>query len=606
MINVNLLSKSFTKVLIRFPWVILIALVGCIASSIWLDAHYDDRNKEIYLKIILSCIIILPLQISYHLLNEKHSLSGIYKYFVPIFLFPLVYGLMERVDTENGFFKFSAAFFTTHLFLAFILFPKETQKKLFWETNQIFFTRFAIAILYSTVLYAGISIAILAVDVLLNIKINGRLFEYLFFWSFGFLNTVIFLSGIPPLNDKFQTKSWENYPLVLKILVQYILLPLVSLYLVILYLYIIRILTEWSIPKGWVSYLVLCFSIAGILSLLLIEPLREHPEQKWINTYFRYFYRALVPLLILLFVAIGIRIWEYGFTVPRYYVFLLAIWLAFITFYFLLSHQQNIQIIPKSLFFAGLASFIPPFSANFVSEYSQMSRLTQILENAEALKNGKIQKNVWKNKLKEKNAASNIATYLLNNHSYALFHPWLEDSVVERLKKQDNFSVYGGVTEDYLNALGLNYYGRYNFPLTEGQNIRFYGSRNQPHEVDSKSLVFHNLYFYKNEQDIFTSYKCKISKIREHQYAIHYKNTIIDTFSLESIKEFALKKIKDSNINQTYDVSLEFNTTEKEVLYWKVSPKTKMYLFGLEVFYYSSNDSLAFQNLQADLIVDLK
>lgn len=606
MINVSLLSQSFTKVLIRFPWVILIALIGCITASIWLDSDYDDRYKEIYLKIILSCMIILPLQISYHLLNEKHSLSGIYKYFIPIFLFPIVYGIMESVDTENGFFRFSAAFFTTHFFLAFILFPKESQKKLFWETNQIFFTRFAIAILYSTVLYAGISIAILAVDVLLNIKINDRLFGHLFFWSLGFLNTIIFLSGIPTITNKFQTESWENYPLVLKILVQYILLPLVSLYLIILYLYIIRILMEWSIPKGWVSYLVLCFSIAGILSLLLIEPLKEHPEQKWINIYFYYFYRALVPLLVLLFVAIGIRIWEYGFTVPRYYVFLLAIWLAFITFYFLFSHNQNLQMIPKSLFFGGLASFIPPFSANFVSEYSQMSRLTQILENAGALKNGKIQKNVWKNKLKEKNAASNIATYLLNNHSYALFHPWLEDSVVERLKKQDKSSIYGGVTEDYLNALGLNYYSRYDSPVTEGQNIRFYGSRNQPHEVDSKSLVFHNLYFHKNDKDILEYYKCKISKIQEHQYVIHYKNTVIDTFSLKSIKEFTLKKIKDSNIHETYNISLELNTSEKEDLYLKVSPKTKMYLFGLEVFYYSSNDSIVFQNLQADLIVDLK
>ncbi len=599
MINFHVLTDNFSKALFRFPFVILISIIGSLAASLLIDTHYDDKKTEFYTRIIVSSIIILPLQIAYHLLKEKFSFKGIYSYLLPIFLFPLVYWLMDRVDTEIGFFKFAAAFFTTHLFLSFSIFSHEDSKKAFWEINQIFLTRFAIGLLYSTVLYAGISIAILALNVLLGIRINERFFGYLFFWTFGFFNTLFFLSGLPKFDENFKIVSWNQYPIVLKILVQYILLPLVTIYLVILYLYIIKIITEWNIPKGWVSYLVLCFSIAGILSLLLVEPLKENSEQKWIKTYYHYFYRALIPLLVLLFISIGIRIWDYGFTVPRYYVFLLALWLTFITFYFLFSFKQNIQIIPKSLFLAGLISFIPPFSANFVSEYSQMSRLTNILESVGALKNGKIQKIDWIDKTAQKNAASNIAIYLLNNHSYSLFHAWLEDSVVQKLKLSVNQKIYGGVTYDYLDALGLNYNGRYDTPITENSRIYFYGNRKNTYELDGKVLFLSNINFNRNDSLILKNEFCKINRVKKDYYQIVYKQNFIDTFSFEPVKKYAFNKIKNSEVN--YSASFEIDST-----YFNLSSKTKIYLTNFDIEFFPSKDSFDFQYLQGNLVFQLK
>jgi hypothetical protein len=43
--------------------------------------------------------------------------------------------------------------------------------------------------------------------------------------------------------------------------------------------------------------------------------------------YFPAFYYTILPLIILLFTAIFTRILEYGFTEPRYFVCLLAVWL---------------------------------------------------------------------------------------------------------------------------------------------------------------------------------------------------------------------------------------------------------------------------------------
>ena len=52
-------------------------------------------------------------------------------------------------------------------------------------------------------------------------------------------------------------------------MIQFILIPLVGLYLLILYVYGLQILFTWELPKGGLTYLILSFSIAGMLAVLL-------------------------------------------------------------------------------------------------------------------------------------------------------------------------------------------------------------------------------------------------------------------------------------------------------------------------------------------------
>ena len=595
MINIQHLAGIFNSTISRFPWVILISIIGCFCGSYLLNSSYDPTTEDICLRIVLSCIITAPLQIAYHLKNEIYQWTGWKKFLLPILLIPLVYLLMERLDTQIGIYKFFAAFFTTHLFLAFAIFYKENQKILFWEMNQIFLTRFAVAVLYSLIIYAGISIALLSIDVLLNVKINNRFYGHLFIWTAGFLNTLFFLSGLPKLNEPFHTDSWNSYPLVLKILVQYILLPLVTIYLGILYLYILKILIEWNIPKGWVSYLVLCFSIAGILSLLLIEPLKEQSEHRWIKTFYQYFYLALLPLIVLLFVSIGLRIWDYGFTVPRYYVFILALWLTFITFYFLFSPKKNIQTIPISLFSIGLISFLPPFSADFVSEYSQLSRLERILTASGALKDGKIKKVDWKNQ-KEYVAANRIASYLLDNHSYGLFHPWLEDTTVQRLKTIKN-PTRDEIRFEYIRALGFQeFYDPYLVPETEVQSIFFYSPKEKAIVLDGKHLILRNMELNFNNLSQ-RNQEVGISILANNLFQLTYKQEVLDTFSLEPIKSYVLLKTKDKSFKQT---SFTIDTLSLDL-----SSKTQVFLRSFDARVHS-DDSIEIRNLQFDMATRLK
>ncbi|TGE15441.1 DUF4153 domain-containing protein [Hymenobacter elongatus] len=158
----------------------------------------------------------------------------------------------------------------------------------------------------------------------------------------------------------------------------------------ILYAYMGRILVQWELPKGWVSFLILAFSVAGIFALLLIHPIREAAENTWIRTFARWFYRALFPLLGLLAVAIYTRVQQYGITEERYSVLVLAAWLALIATYFLLRQGRGIIWIPASLAVVALLSVVGPWSAFAVAQRSQHRQLLALSQQYQLLQNGKL------------------------------------------------------------------------------------------------------------------------------------------------------------------------------------------------------------------------
>ena len=157
-------------------------------------------------------------------------------------------------------------------------------------------------------------------------------------------------------NGLFYLEKNSDYPVILKFFTQYVLVPLLLIYSVILYFYSAKILINWELPRGWVSYLVLAYSVVGILAILLVHPLKEDSTKSWVKIFSKIFYYTLAPLIILLFVAIFTRILEYGYTEPRYFVLIIALWLTTVVFYFIFNKKQAIKFVPMSLFIFGLFS----------------------------------------------------------------------------------------------------------------------------------------------------------------------------------------------------------------------------------------------------------
>ena len=147
----------------------------------------------------------------------------------------------------------------------------------------------------------------------------------------------------------------------------------------ILSIYLIKVIVTQQWPSNWIGWLVSSVSVVGILSVLLVYPVRHKADSGWIRTYSRVFYIALLPSVTMLLMAIWQRVHQYGVTENRYFLIVLACWLALIAIYFSVRSSRNTKLIPTTLALLSLATFFGPWGAYTVSKNSQLGRLTDLL-----------------------------------------------------------------------------------------------------------------------------------------------------------------------------------------------------------------------------------
>jgi hypothetical protein len=143
-----------------------------------------------------------------------------------------------------------------------------------------------------------------------------------------------------------------------------------------------------------------------------------------VRSYSRLFYFLLAPLILLLFIVIFIRVNEYGITEARYFVILIACWLAFISVYLILTGGNNIRAVPVSLCIVAFISSFGPWSAFNVSLKSQMRKLTELLEENQVLKNGVVDTTKAHGvRMEDYRRIEDIVSYMNNVHGAKALQP---------------------------------------------------------------------------------------------------------------------------------------------------------------------------------------
>lgn len=316
-----------------------------------------------------------------------------------------------------------------HLLVAFLPFAAPGERNGFWQFNKTLFIRFLIAALYAHVLFAGLSVAILALDKLFGVNVAEE--RYLELWILiGFVfTTTFFLGGVP--RDLSGLDAVTDYPRGLRVFSQFILAPLVTVYLVILTLYLGKVAITRVWPSGWIGYLVSSVSVAGILSLLLVAPVRERAENAWIATFSRWFYLVLLPSVAMMLLAVWKRVDQYGVTENRYFLIVLSVWLAVVAVYFTFRRWGSIKIIPGSLCAVALITLGGPWGAYQVSARSQTHRLAGILERNGMLVDGRVRAAAAPDSvsLDDQREMTAIFTYLLETHGTGPVAGWFKDGL---------------------------------------------------------------------------------------------------------------------------------------------------------------------------------
>ena len=415
----------------RFPLALLDAALGTIAAFFLAD--WNGVHTALWTVLdntVVAATLGIPLAIAVVFIGEKRqwTMRGMIAAQLAVAVILILYGISLPADIYAPPLVYGIRHWllllSAHLFVAFAPFAGKGEINGFWQYNKSLFLRFLTAGLYSGVLYAGLAVALAAVDHLFGINVRGERYLELWVVIAGLFNTWFFLSGVPENLGNLENET--AYPKGLKVFTQYVLIPLVTVYVLILYAYIIKIIIEWDWPKGWVANLVLGFSITGIFSLLLVHPIRNREENVWIKRFTTWYYLAEIPLVAVLLLAIWRRVAEYGITESRYFVIALGIWLAVVVLYFLLSRSGNIKAIPASLFVFGLLTLFGPWGAFEVSERSQIHRLEDVLRRTEILKQGRIVTATSGIPFDQAREVSSIVFYLCNVHGVGVLQPWFE------------------------------------------------------------------------------------------------------------------------------------------------------------------------------------
>lgn len=157
----------------------------------------------------------------------------------------------------------------------------------------------------------------------------------------------LFMNLIPSGDNKY-LYNVQDFSRFSKGVVQYLFLPLLGLYMITLYAYGFKILCQWSLPVGGVSYLVTGSVILMVLLIYITYPI-QHLEG---NTLFKRVTRllpvAMFPLLALMTVAIGRRLSDYGVTVSRLYLLVFNLWCYAVCLWLIITRNKRIWLIPAS------------------------------------------------------------------------------------------------------------------------------------------------------------------------------------------------------------------------------------------------------------------
>ncbi len=429
--SLRLTSQQIIHTLQRFPLALLSAGAAAALAVYMTELSAEEPGQ--LLNAMLTAVLGIPLFITITLFSERNNSSFVLHTLTHLggiavlagYYFTLPNNL--EVAPFKHVYRYILYIFALHLLVAVGPFGGTGNTKAFWQYNKTLFLRFLTAVLFSGILFAGLAIALGSIQVLLEVQIDSVRYLQLFIIIGGLFNTWFFLAGIPSSIDSSSANS--DYPKGLRIFTQNILIPLVGIYLAILYLYTGKIILQWSWPEGWVANLVLSFSITGILALLLLHPIRNDADKRWINTFSSSFFIALVPLVILLLLAIYRRIWDYGFTVERYFVLAMGIWLAGIVLYYIVKGLKNIKVIPGSLCIIAILISFGPWGAFSVSEQSQINRLENYMLQNDLLQNGTVQQAEGEVPFQDRLEISNIIRYLNEKHGLGGIQPWFQQDL---------------------------------------------------------------------------------------------------------------------------------------------------------------------------------
>lgn len=145
------------------------------------------------------------------------------------------------------------------------------------------------------------------------------------------------------------------------------LLGLFAYAILVMYLYMLIIVCSFELPRGYISLICSTLTAFGLLCYILIANTKINEKGKIWKFIHSHIPLLLLPLQILITIAIGRRINDYGVTILRCYIVLLNLWSYAVCLYLVMRKGNNLRWIPISFIVTYFMFTATPLScSNYV------------------------------------------------------------------------------------------------------------------------------------------------------------------------------------------------------------------------------------------------
>ena len=260
----------------------------------------------------------------------------------------------------------SATVVSMVLSLFLLCFYRKDDDVPFWNFAQRLFVALVAGVMVGGILSLGIVLFVQSLDWLFGMNVDGW-FPYIPTFCMVLLAPLLALSQIPEGNQK-RIRHVAPYTGFGKGVVQYLFIPLLLLYMGTLYVYAAKILLTWQLPVGWVCYLVSASMLGMVILIFVTYPIQHEEGKSIFKRLTRWLPLAMLPLLVLMSVAIGRRVSDYGITVSRLYVVVFNLWCYVVCIGLLLCRNRRIWWVPASFAAVLFLTSVGPWSIPNVTE----------------------------------------------------------------------------------------------------------------------------------------------------------------------------------------------------------------------------------------------
>lgn len=383
---INGLILSFAK----YPISMILTSALCV---LWILLNHYDYDG-IYIDNIGAAAIavgmILPASIATYIYKYNKWSNSIF-WIVQIILFILwvvEYIYLNSIWLDNiTLYKwiYHVIFIAMSIVSIFVVYyiNQKDDKKLRFVDSQIIYSIF-ISLWFVAAIVLWIAGIFGSLDYLFDVNVNWDYYRDICIFVLTVVWISMFLGNIDDLDDNDM-----NYRPIIYKFAKYVLLWLLGIYSVIFLAYGVKILITGDWPKWQLVYMTIWYFVLWILANALLYPASKN--ESWIEYIYNIFYGVSIVILFMWFMAIYIRVADYGVTVNRYFVLLILLFCALFCVYNLVWRDKKIIWLLWSLLIFLTISVLPIIGFEDVSYKNQVNRLDNLMQSSKALwSDGKI------------------------------------------------------------------------------------------------------------------------------------------------------------------------------------------------------------------------